>query len=283
MASPKSFIRRIETRLEFEAFRAWGYTLACIYGKGITAYWWREVPNFGDLITPLLLRHYGYTPVYECPERAEFVATGSILEVLPADFSGIILGAGFIHERTRRSFPNATLLAVRGMLTRERLGPMRKTVALGDPGILASLMMKRQEEKKFVLGIIPHHESKEKPIIARLVAKLQPDVIIIDVKRHPMQVFVAIDQCSHILSSSLHGLIVADSLGVPSGWLYSEGMLGGRFKFDDYYSSLGFSPDLPITLTGTERLGQLVAFTSLKPRDNIEQMKLSLHRLWSTF
>ena len=49
----------------------------------------------------------------------------------------------------------------------------------------------------------------------------------------------AIASCEVVLSQSLHGLIVADALGVPNVWIAPTGdMVGGRFKFDDYFSTL---------------------------------------------
>ena len=48
----------------------------------VRAYWCRA-NNFGDWITPVLLRHYGFNPVYSTPAGAAIVSVGSILEVLP--------------------------------------------------------------------------------------------------------------------------------------------------------------------------------------------------------
>jgi pyruvyltransferase len=247
----------------------------------MTAYWYREAVNFGDLITPLVLRHYGYWPVYESPSLAQLVAAGSVLEHLRNDFSGIILGSGFISASSRMTFPNANILAVRGKMTRERLGPGRGLVALGDPGILASQLMSKRQAKACVLGIISHYADKGNTILDHLARKLKPEVTLIDVQRQPAQVFTAIDRCQHILSSSLHGLIVSDSLGIPNAWYYSNRLWGGRFKFDDYYSSLDLASERPIILSGNETLEELVALTSAKPCEKIEKLKLSMHEFWS--
>src|SRR5687768_9975696 len=37
---------------------------AGLYGRGVRAYWYRELVNFGDLITPLILRSLGYRPIH---------------------------------------------------------------------------------------------------------------------------------------------------------------------------------------------------------------------------
>jgi hypothetical protein len=43
-----------------------------------------------------------------------------------------------------------------------------------------------------------------------------------------------------ILSSSLHGLIIANAFGRPAGWVrLSEALFGDDVKFQDYYASVG--------------------------------------------
>lgn len=40
------------------------------------------------------------------------------------------------------------------------------------------------------------------------------------------------------MSTSLHGLIVADSYGIPNAWIKQPQDIGGNgYKFDDYYSA----------------------------------------------
>jgi pyruvyltransferase len=109
------------------------------------------------------------------------------------------------------SFPKARVLALRGELSRQRVGATQN-LALGDPGLLASKVMPRREQKKFTLGIVPHHLEKSNPVFGRLMRRLGHDVTLIDAQGKPQTVFASIDQCEHILSSSLHGLIVADSV-----------------------------------------------------------------------
>ena len=45
-----------------------------------------------------------------------------------------------------------------------------------------------------------------------------------------------------ILSSSLHGLVAADSFGIPNiRMVCSDRIYGGDFKYDDYYSAFGYT------------------------------------------
>jgi hypothetical protein len=49
-----------------------------------------------------------------------------------------------------------------------------------------------------------------------------------------------IHTCELILSSSLHGIILADSYNIPAyHTILSNNVIGGEFKFRDYYASVG--------------------------------------------
>lgn len=251
-------------------------------GNAVKAYWFRDIVNFGDLITPLLLKEYGFTPVHTPPHKADFVSTGSILEHLPESFRGVILGSGFIYEDSQLHFPGANILSVRGELSKRILGPQRVNLQVGDPGLLAGKVLKVREEKRYRLGIVPHHIHLHSPLFRQIVAQHAGLVTLIDVRQQPLEVFRAIDQCESLLSSSLHGLIAADSLGISNGWLAAEGLTGGRFKFDDYYSSLHIVAGEPVQLSGDESLVELLALTSLKPEARIKALQADLDELWST-
>ena len=88
----------------------------CTTSRTLFTYWYRGVPNFGDLLTPALLMHYGYLPLWMPPQMAQIIAVGSVLQAegLTSEFSGIILGSGFIREEYARPYPKATILALRG-------------------------------------------------------------------------------------------------------------------------------------------------------------------------
>jgi pyruvyltransferase len=58
-------------------------------------------------------------------------------------------------------------------------------------------------------------------------------------ERPVQQVIAEISECELIVSSSLHGLITADSLGIECVWLRTSKPLYGasEFKFHDYESA----------------------------------------------
>ncbi|MFE4519995.1 hypothetical protein ACFRMQ_38215 [Kitasatospora sp. NPDC056783] len=48
----------------------------------------------------------------------------------------------------------------------------------------------------------------------------------------------AIGRCATIVSSSLHGLIVAQSYGIPAMRIHEARVIGGNFKWADYATAL---------------------------------------------
>ncbi|WP_156383835.1 hypothetical protein [Methylobacterium sp. Leaf456] len=61
----------------------------------------------------------------------------------------------------------------------------------------------------------------------------------------------AVLSCRRILSSSLHGLILAHAYGIPATWLkISDRPLGDDFKFRDYWASIGRDDVSPVEARG---------------------------------
>ena len=102
-------------------------------------------------------------------------------------------------------------------------------------------MLEDQEEKKYDVGVIPHmNELKNDMDTIQRIADSYTNSVIIKVTDDPLEVVRKIAQCCIIVSSSLHGLIVADGFGIPNVHIVITDKLGGDgFKFDDYYSGYG--------------------------------------------
>ena len=255
--------------------------------KELNSYWFSARENFGDLLTPLLLQHYGFT-VQNCPiDTSDVLVVGSILQDLRKPFSGYVIGAGLIDDRVQ-DLSQAKVLALRGELTRARVNVDANTV-LADPGILLPAFLEKRREKKYLMGVVPHYVDKPDPRLQQLKYRYPDDLVVIDVERHPLEVASDIDQCHFILSSSLHGLIVADSLGIPNQWLLlSQKVLGAGFKFRDYFSSVGVRQQ-PMVLTGAERLSDLlpvsVASADLmaEKRDQLDHCFKAFRQEWSAY
>lgn len=198
-------------------------------------------PNFGDLLTSLLLKKFtGLDSVWAPPDEAELVCVGSVLDKLPENWTGVVAGSGKLHERTTLTLDHATVLALRGPLTAKGI---RGTYALGDPALLADELVV-QPEKEHDLGIIPHWTDHTLAADPRFT-KYHPKII--DVRNDPLKVIEDIGKCKKIVSSSLHGIILADAFQIPRRIEISPRALshahqeGGLFKWKDYSYSIGMN------------------------------------------
>ena len=226
----------------------------------IRLYWWSDFAmtdhNIGDGLSPLIVELVGKRDVvWASPEECEMAAIGSIAEViLEARRNSPIVtwGSGFIGDGPTLRHTPLEVAALRGPKSAARLG-LDGDVPLGDPGLLASLLMRRRPATRRAVGIVPHYADLDLPIIEAWTST--PGTVISP--RLPVMEFLeAVASCELILSSSLHGLIVADSLGVANHWTRLSGRLTGHsFKFRDYLRCLGRSEE-PTTLPTPEAMSE---------------------------
>lgn len=211
-------------------------------------YYWKGKLNFGDLLTPLLLKKFcKLNSEWATADKADLVMVGSILEHLPEGFKGIIAGTGKLHYHTKLKFPNAKILGVRGRFTANSLG-LKGDYILGDAGLLANELVPL-EDKIYNLGIVPHWSDTELEKDSRFT-KYNPKII--RVSDDPLKVISEIGKCHKIVSSSLHGIITADAFNIPRRIEIAPSMTkypdreGGLYKWRDYQSSLG----IPLEIGG---------------------------------
>ncbi len=170
---------------------------------------------------------------------------GSILEyVCSQNESVIVWGTGFKYSSN--NFRDADIcknkyLAVRGPLTREivqKAGGSCPAI-YGDPGILISRYIKVERNKRYKYGIIPHKTELNSDNVKRLARN--PDILLLDLAHYvSMRSFLEqLNSCEYILSSSLHGLIFADSYNIPNLWVrFGANVDGDGFKYRDYYGGV---------------------------------------------
>lgn len=247
----------------------------------VSTYWWRARSNFGDCLGPLLFRRRGVIPVYQDIHVADVITVGSLLQELSSDFAGAVVGSGFVSDGPSVDFPNARFYSVRGKLTRQRLA--MEELPLGDPGILASELVPAVRQKKYGLGIIPHYSDLRNELFSSLISKNRNDLLFIDVRQSAQKVLQQISSCEYIVSSSLHGLIVADSYNVPNRWIRFQ--TGddyiGKYKFRDYFSSIDTEQE-PLQINGGETVNELV--DSCLPVSNaVDQLKVSCNQAMQAF
>jgi pyruvyltransferase len=191
----------------------------------IGMWWWRPKgggSNFGDELGPAIVQRLGHTVRRVRFAEAELVACGSILNYLPNP-STAIWGSGLMHPDPVQPFHSVH--ALRGHLTAARLG---HDVPLGDPGLLVGALWDRPKVRHR-LGVVRHFVDATHYPWAE---------VTIDATSPVEEVIAGIGACATIASSSLHGLLVAISFGIPAMRIPHSEVKGGNFKWLDALSAL---------------------------------------------
>lgn len=161
-----------------------------------------------------------------------------------------VWGTGFIEDlsdcRNLKLIRQSTeFIALRGNLTKatvEKALGRKINPVLCDGGILSPLIVAPSHSKKYKVGLIPHFYEMQiilqRGIVSAFQTKYQ-DGIIINLKEDPLTVLRQISECEVIISSSLHGCVVADSYSIPNIRVRFSDIPGTGYKFDDYYSGYG--------------------------------------------
>jgi pyruvyltransferase len=204
----------------------------------VKAYWWKgknRLQNWGDWLTPLLLARFAHVePRWTERGSADVVCVGSILgHIIGPWFKGTILGTGKLFE-AQVVPPHATVLALRGPLSAKNVPG---NYVLGDPGLLADELV-QIETKKHDLCIIPHWSDKHLAFDEQFTR--YPHVLI-NWADDPLTIIRTIAESHKVVTSSLHGLILADALMIPRRFEPSlEGEFAGdMFKFRDHNAAVG--------------------------------------------
>lgn len=136
------------------------------------------------------------------------------------------------------------IFSVRGPLTREYF--LKKGLdcpaVYGDPALLCPLFYSPVMKKKYKIGIILHHNDCIEKNYKILSEYSKEDVCLISLDSYDnWKNFIdAVCSCDFILSSSLHGVIIADAYSVPNIWCeFTYHVEDNGLKFRDYYLSVG--------------------------------------------
>lgn len=210
--------------------------------------------NFGDWIGPYLFEKItGRPPYYYDPRWRSigpfFLGCGSILGHIHQPSRAVVWGSGAIKADSKFP-PPKKIHAVRGPLSREICLDYDYPCPpiYGDPGILMPRYYTPTAQRhKHPLGIVPHFKDRQ---LATDLLRNRDDILIVDVRQSVEAVVDDIISCETIVSSSLHGLIIAQAYGLPAAWaILSDKVIGGGFKFADYFLGVGFDePQSPIVI-----------------------------------
>ncbi|HAS3626538.1 TPA: polysaccharide pyruvyl transferase family protein [Vibrio cholerae] len=195
--------------------------------------------NWGDQLNKYLIEKITKKTVVKNNFKSfkHILAIGSVLS--SASRKSIIWGSGFISSDAGLRSSNLDIRAVRGNLTRERLineFGIDCPDVLGDPAVLLPIFYDASHiKKKYKIGIIPHYNDKMSSTVIRL---LDLGCVLVDIQDDIEPFIKKLNECEFILSSSLHGLIAADSYRIPNlRVIFGNKIVGGDYKFHDYYST----------------------------------------------
>lgn len=211
-----------------------------------------NVDNFGDtLLYEIACKMAPVEKIYSCRQgllQRRFIPGGSTLHhCQPGD---IFWGGGLNDYRRFKLlglYNEIDVRSVRGPLSadfvRYYLNRERPVVS-SDPGLLAKEFyghLRSQVSVEYECGIVQHYND-------RFAVDATAEYLVIDPLRKPELVIKDILRCSRVVSSSLHGLIVADSFGIPSKWVLSDENKVSQFKYFDYYLSTNRTPNPSVGL-----------------------------------
>ncbi|WP_373033199.1 glycosyltransferase [Sulfurovum sp.] len=257
--------------------------------------------NFGDLLNINLFNGLFEDWEQSSIKKCEYIAIGSLLEALivPEKLKKKIksffwrktvylLGTGFIQEPAKpkeRYSKQIIPIGVRGEITKARLEKngidCSKTV-LGDWGLITDKLIETpQVDKKYDVGIIPHYVDKAHPFITKISDR--ENITILDIQQAPEDFIKDLLACKTILSSAMHGLIAADCYGIPNlGIRLSDKVVGGDYKFNDYYSVFGLQAEF-LKPSDIDNITDLPSHIRRNYKVEDAQLTIVKENIWNAF
>lgn len=201
------------------------------------------IHNLGDELSPIIvdyvLKLKGLSITNAVRGKKHLYALGSIIQFGYQNTT--IWGSGFLEKEPflkknlfqRWPLRRLDVRAVRGPLTRERLLQFGHNCPeiYGDPGILMPLIYKPKVEISKEYMIIPHFTKD-----SYYIDKYGKENVISMISDDYKNVIDQICSCKKIISSSLHGIILAEAYGIPAVFLKDRPSFKD-FKYLDYYFS----------------------------------------------
>lgn len=222
-----------------------------------------QIPNMGDLLNKDMLEDlFNIKVVRRNLAGCNLIAIGSALDhIMYSEFPEIrakqkierlinnnvhIWTSGFIRGNAQKDlgiiYKHVHIHALRGELTLRRMEKQlgrKLDVPLGDGGLLAQNWIACYPDKEYEVGIIPHFKEQNYPIVKKLLNNYENSTFI-DLRDDPKSVVEKIGKCKLVISSSLHGMIVADSFHIPNIHItLTNDMFGDGNKYNDYLSAFG--------------------------------------------
>lgn len=204
----------------------------------------RNDNNLGDFLSKVvveyLLQKEDISLNSDVNSTKHLYAIGSIL--LMGYQNAVVWGSGFPYEPSflrslfhRSTFRKLDVRCVRGPRTKktlEKLGYNCKE-NYGDPAVLMPLIYNPTITKKTEYVVIPHYSMEDK------YNGIIPNDNIVSMNTTDYRYVIdKIVSAKKVISSSLHGIILAESYGVPAVFLCDREQKF-NYKYEDWYLSTG--------------------------------------------
>lgn len=204
--------------------------------------WWDKKTNLGDELAPIIynwiMEKNQLDPDKNIGKTVHLTTVGSLIG--QGDYDAVVWGSGILDIVNARrlvrqhKFRKLDVRAVRGPITYNVLKSCGYDCpkVFGDPAILMPYiyMPKETNKKVYDVSVILHHSQEDTKI---------KDYHTIDIQTKDYAYFIdEICKSRKVISSSLHGIILAETYNVPAVFLKS-GMDDEITKFFDWYYSTG--------------------------------------------
>lgn len=219
--------------------------------------WWMKTPypgNLGDILNPYIVEKVSGRPPRFVSRGYGILAIGSTIRF--AIDRTLVWGTGS-SRRTQELCPDSKYFAVRGPITAQLVkesGAEHLPQAFGDPALLLPRYYHPIVKKTHKLGIVDHLVFGSQPVSG--------DVRSISLARVGYkEIEEFIDEmlsCEKIISTSLHGVIIAAAYGIPVQYGVRSRSIkpisGDGMKFDDFFLSIKEKPQVGLDLDAYEQV-----------------------------
>ena len=235
-----------------------------------------DIRNWGDAINRELAMELSSAPILsvdiDVRKRSSspsgqrdivFAVIGSILG--HADSQTVVWGSGLQDPIPPKETPKE-IFAVRGPLTAKTLrkNGIRCPDTFGDPALLLPQFYRPTNGPKFDLGVVAHRKDWDSHLVQKF--KHNKRVLLINMRRTGWGIIDDICSCKQIVSSSLHGLIIADAYGIPAGWIRVTNRIAGTlFKYHDYHASINVDIPAPLQLSEMTTADEMSGICTKRP------------------
>ncbi len=246
----------------------------------VKLFWWEEPypGNLGDIINPYVIEKMSGIPPKYAPAGEGMCAIGSVIKFAKEGVP--VWGSGSPRQDDELN-PKAVYHAVRGPHTRDLVLANGGTCpeVYGDPAWFLPVLHNSPVERTHKTGFILHFTHEDAGLQVNDALRQIP---IRRVGYEDIEAFLdEMRACERIVSTSLHGVIIAHAYGIPALWATvsdsKQQIHGDGIKFQDYFLSVGITEEqAPLDLS---TLGEISDTTLPSEMFTLPNKKIDLEKL----